>query len=74
MNDDISHQSFLSLTDLIRTLRPVDKQIIPQIDSDYSNAMRVLGETSAIVNSNNNNDETQLKEVDDIHHIKRSLF
>ncbi|XP_059226287.1 uncharacterized protein LOC106083446 isoform X2 [Stomoxys calcitrans] len=51
--DDIGHQSFLSLTDLIRTLRPNDKQIIPQIDSDYSNAMRVLGEKSVAVNSNN---------------------
>lgn len=40
--DDIGHQSFLSLTDLIRTLRPNDKQIPPQIDSDYSNAKRVL--------------------------------
>lgn len=45
-DDDISRQSFLSLTDLIRTLRPNDKQIIPQIDSDYSNAMRVLGENT----------------------------
>lgn len=48
--DDIGHQSFLSLSDLIRTLRPNDKQIIPQIDSDYSNAMRVLGEKSVVVN------------------------
>lgn len=55
--DDIGHQSFLSLTDLIRTLRPNDKQIIPQIDSDYSNAMRVLGEKSVVVNNNNNNEE-----------------
>uniref|UniRef100_A0A1I8MPE0 Uncharacterized protein n=1 Tax=Musca domestica TaxID=7370 RepID=A0A1I8MPE0_MUSDO len=56
--DDIGHQSFLSLTDLIRTLRPNDKQIIPQIDSDYSNAMRVLGEKSVVVsNSNGNNNE-----------------
>lgn len=50
--DDIGHQSFLSLTDLIRTLRPNDKQIIPQIDSDYANAMRVLGEKSVAVNNN----------------------
>lgn len=49
--DDIGHQSFLSLSDLIRTLRPNDKQIIPQIDSDYSNAMRVLGEKSVVVNN-----------------------
>lgn len=50
--DDIGRQSFLSLTDLIRTLHPSDKQIIPQIDSDYSNAMRVLGEKSVVVNTN----------------------
>lgn len=50
--DDIGRQSFLSLTDLIRTLHPSDKQIIPQIDSDYSNAMRVLGEKSVAVNTN----------------------
>ncbi|XP_037819383.1 glutamic acid-rich protein isoform X3 [Lucilia sericata] len=50
--DDIGRQSFLSLTDLIRTLHPNDKQIIPQIDSDYSNAMRVLGEKSVVVNTN----------------------
>lgn len=50
--DDIGRQSFLSLTDLIRNLHPNDKQIIPQIDSDYSNAMRVLGEKSVVVNTN----------------------
>lgn len=50
--DDIGRKSFLSLTDLIRTLHPNDKQIIPQIDSDYSNAMRVLGEKSVVVNTN----------------------
>ncbi|XP_017465068.1 PREDICTED: uncharacterized protein LOC108358314 isoform X2 [Rhagoletis zephyria] len=50
-NNDVDRQSFLSLTDLIRTLRPNNKQIIPQIDSDYSNAMRVLGETSEVVNN-----------------------
>ncbi|XP_011188439.1 uncharacterized protein LOC105215943 isoform X2 [Zeugodacus cucurbitae] len=49
--NDVDRQSFLSLTDLIRTLRPNNKQIIPQIDSDYSNAMRVLGETSEVVNN-----------------------
>lgn len=49
--DEITPQSSLSLSDLIRTLRPNEQQIIPQIDSDYSNAMRVLGKTSAVVNS-----------------------
>ncbi|CAO1395253.1 unnamed protein product [Diamesa tonsa] len=37
-------QSFFSLSDLIKTLRPDDKEKAPQIDSDYSNTMRVLGE------------------------------
>lgn len=46
---DIGRQSFFSLSDLIKTLRPNDKKT-PQIDSDYSNTMRVLGETSVIGN------------------------
>lgn len=46
---DLGRKSFFSLTDLIKTLRPTDKKVIPQIDSDYSNTMRVLGETSSIV-------------------------
>lgn len=46
---DLGRQSFFSLSDLIKTLRPTDKKVIPQIDSDYSNTMRVLGETSSIV-------------------------
>ncbi|KAH8297223.1 hypothetical protein KR044_007583, partial [Drosophila immigrans] len=50
--DEITPQSSLSLSDLIRTLRPNEQQIIPQIDSDYSNAMRVLGKTSAVVVNN----------------------
>ncbi|XP_034109509.1 putative uncharacterized protein DDB_G0271982 isoform X2 [Drosophila albomicans] len=59
--DEITPQSSLSLSDLIRTLRPNEQQIIPQIDSDYSNAMRVLGKTSAVVvnNNNNNNDDSR---------------
>lgn len=47
--NDSGRQSFFSLSDLIKTLRPSDKKVIPQIDSDYSNTMRVLGETSSIV-------------------------
>ncbi|XP_017150210.1 uncharacterized protein LOC108160609 isoform X2 [Drosophila miranda] len=43
--EEVSPQQSLSLNDLIRTLRPNEQQIIPQIDSDYSNAMRVLGKT-----------------------------
>lgn len=46
---DLGRQSFFSISDLIKTLRPTDKKVIPQIDSDYSNTMRVLGETSSIV-------------------------
>jgi len=53
--DEITPQTSLSLSDLIRTLRPNEQQIIPQIDSDYSNAMRVLGKTSAVVH----NEETR---------------
>lgn len=46
---DVGHQSFMSLTDLIRNLRPNDK-VQPQIDiaSDYSNTMRG-GETGAVI-------------------------
>lgn len=42
---DIGRQSFFSLSDLIKTLQPNDKKTNPQIDSDYSNTMRVLGES-----------------------------
>ncbi|BFG03753.1 uncharacterized protein DMAD_02931 [Drosophila madeirensis] len=44
-NEENLPKQSLSLNDLIRTLRPNEQQIIPQIDSDYSNAMRVLGKT-----------------------------
>lgn len=58
---DIGRQSFFSLSDLIKTLRPNDKKI-PQIDSDYSNTMRVLGET--IFEDEGRN----LKTEGDLHH------
>ncbi|XP_070140820.1 serine-aspartate repeat-containing protein C isoform X3 [Drosophila kikkawai] len=48
--EELTPQSSLSLNDLIRTLRPNEQQIIPQIDSDYSNAMRVLGKPLAAHN------------------------
>lgn len=48
--EELTPQSSLSLNDLIRTLRPNEQQIIPQIDSDYSNAMRVLGKPMAANN------------------------
>ncbi|XP_002050096.2 clumping factor B isoform X1 [Drosophila virilis] len=62
--DEISPQSSLSLSDLIRTLRPNEQQIIPQIDSDYSNAMRVLGKTSAAVG---NEDSRKFKVLPEPH-------
>ncbi|XP_037916768.1 histone H3.v1 isoform X2 [Hermetia illucens] len=58
---DLGHQSFLSLSDLIKTLRPNDKKG-PQIDSDYSNTMRVLGEKSSIVSSGSD-ESRKLKET-----------
>ena len=60
-NSDKEHdrpQSFFSLSDLIKTLRPNDK-VVPQIDSDYSNTMRVLTQ------NNGNTDKQQ---------INRSLY
>ncbi|XP_032570750.1 nucleolin isoform X2 [Drosophila sechellia] len=48
--EELTPQSSLSLNDLIRTLRPNEQHIIPQIDSDYSNAMRVLGKPMAANN------------------------
>lgn len=48
-DSDVGPKSFFSLKDLIKTFRTTDKKVIPQIDSDYSNTMRVLGETSSIV-------------------------
>ncbi|KAL9696808.1 hypothetical protein quinque_000249 [Culex quinquefasciatus] len=41
---DNGRQSFLSLSDLIKNIRPAEK-VVPQIDSSYANTMRVLGET-----------------------------
>lgn len=49
-SDIHGRQSFFSLSDLIRTLQPTGKKIAPQIDSDYSKSMHVLGETASIVN------------------------
>lgn len=44
----IGGQSYQSLSDLLKTLRPNDKKVSSthqaQIDSDYSNTMRVLGD------------------------------
>jgi hypothetical protein len=46
-DNETGRQSFMTLSDLLKNLRPNDK-ITPQIDSDYSNTMRVLGETSIL--------------------------
>lgn len=48
-------QSFLTLSDLIKTLQPAIKNA-PQIDSSYSHTMRVLGEQSSVLT--NDNDKT----------------
>lgn len=64
---DVGPQSFFSLSDLIKNLRPNDK-ITPQIDSDYSNTMRVLGETASLVQ-----DESR-KTRNSQQQINRSLY
>jgi hypothetical protein len=46
-NDDETRQSFLSLSDLIKTLRPDDHKTL-QIDSSYSRS-KVLGEKPDVV-------------------------
>ena len=68
--DEINgRQSFFSLSDLIKTLRPNDKKVAPQIDSDYSNTMRVLGETKAV----NVKGSGEIKESP-VHQQNRALF
>lgn len=71
-NDSEIHgrQSFLSLTDLLRTLHPAGKKLGPQIDSDYSNTMHVLGETASIVNS----DESRKIKDYDLRQTNRALY
>jgi hypothetical protein len=61
---DIGRQSFFSLSDLIKTLNPNDsKRVQPQIDSSYSNTMRVLGENSYNEEGRHLNDD-HFKETD----------
>lgn len=58
-NTNPERHSFLSLNDLMKSLRTADKpdkRIIPQIDSAYSNTMHVLGETASIVGGSNGDD------------------
>lgn len=63
-------QSFLYLTDLLNTLRPSEKKVIPQIDSDYSNTMHVLGETTSIVSG----DDTRKIKTMDLRQTNRALY
>ncbi|XP_050079142.1 serine protease snake-like [Anopheles maculipalpis] len=42
-----SRQSFLSLSDLIKNIRPAEK-VVPQIDSSYANTMRVLAKRISV--------------------------
>lgn len=63
-------QSFLTLTDLIKTLQPTGKKIAPQIDSDYSKSMHVLGEMASIVNS----DESRKIKDYDLRQTNRALY
>ncbi|XP_055706130.1 uncharacterized protein LOC129803526 isoform X1 [Phlebotomus papatasi] len=67
VDSDIGRQSFFSLSDLIKNLRPNDKKT-PQIDSDYSNTMRVLGDTKSLINE----DARKVKEANV--KITRSLY
>ncbi|XP_055312178.1 uncharacterized protein LOC129574340 [Sitodiplosis mosellana] len=68
--DNHGPQSFLYLTDLLNTLRPAEKKVIPQIDSDYSNTMHVLGETTSIVNG----DDTRKIKTIDLRQTNRALY
>lgn len=67
---DTARQSFLSLTDLIKTLRTNEnKKVLPaQIDSDYSNTMRVLGDQTSM-----NSDSRQFKDSEVTKINNRSL-
>lgn len=68
--DNHGPQSFLYLTDLLNTLRPAEKKVIPQIDSDYSNTMHVLGETTSIVSG----DDTRKIKTIDLRQTNRALY
>lgn len=67
---EIGRQSFFSLSDLIKTLKPNDKKT-PQIDSDYSNTMRVLGETTSVVG---NEDAARNIRDSEITQIRNSFY
>lgn len=63
-------KSFLTITDLINTLQPADKKVMPRIDSDYSNTMHVLGETASIVGGD---DSRKIKTID-LRQTNRALY
>lgn len=67
---DANRPSFFSLSDLIKTLRPSEK-VAPQIDSDYSNTMRVLGERSAVFTSD---DVPKSKDGIELKQANRALY
>lgn len=68
--DNHGRQSFFSLQDLMKTLHSTDKKITPQIDSDYSNTMHVLGETASIVSGD---DSRKIKTID-LRQTNRALY
>lgn len=69
--DNHGRQSFFSLKDLTKFgLRSTDKKITPQIDSDYSNTMHVLGETTSIVSGD---DSRKIKTID-LRQTNRALY
>lgn len=61
-------KTLFSLSDY-RSLRSNDKKVIPQIDSDYSNTMHVLGETASIVSG----DDAKIKTFD-LRQTNRALY
>jgi len=71
-NDSEIHgrQSFLMLSDLIKNFQPTGKKIGPQIDSDYSKSMHVLGETASIVNGD---ESRKIKDID-LRQTNRALY
>lgn len=69
--DNHGRTSFFSLKDLTKFgLRSTDKKITPQIDSDYSNTMHVLGETTSIVSGD---DSRKIKTMD-LRQTNRALY
>lgn len=68
--ESYERQSFLSLNDLMKSLRSSDRRHPPQIDSDYSNTMHVLGERASIVNA----DSSRKIKTIDLRQTNRALY